>query len=47
MNEEVFTLEEACAFLKISINTGYAWIKAGRLHPDEPEKMEKAATIAF
>ncbi len=33
MNEQesVFTLEEACAFLRISINTGYAWIKSGRL----------------
>ncbi|QBJ32881.1 helix-turn-helix domain-containing protein [Hafnia alvei] len=31
MNEEIFTLEEACSFLKISLNTGYAWIKSGRL----------------
>lgn len=31
MNDEVFTMDEACSFLKISPNTCYAWIKAGRL----------------
>ncbi|OIV47574.1 hypothetical protein BK025_03050 [Sodalis sp. TME1] len=31
MNDEVLTLEEACTFLRISIYTGYAWIRSGRL----------------
>lgn len=31
MTDEVFTLDEACSFLKISTNTCYAWIKSGRL----------------
>ncbi|WP_229746344.1 helix-turn-helix domain-containing protein [Hafnia psychrotolerans] len=31
MQEEIFTFEEACSFLKISHSTGYAWIKASRL----------------
>ncbi|MGP4913461.1 helix-turn-helix domain-containing protein [Hafnia alvei] len=47
MNEEIFTLEEACSFLKISLNTGYAWIKSGRLLPGEPAEMERVAITAY
>nr|WP_235661097.1 helix-turn-helix domain-containing protein [Candidatus Hamiltonella defensa] len=31
MNEEIFTLKEACQFMKLSENTLKTWIKSGRL----------------